>query len=147
MPTSTAVLLFSAVCPPGVLLETCIPYCDETTNGDVLLLQQAGNDMRLLCEMNNYFFSWIGAPSSRTPDRYRPRAHNHMCDIERLTRAGLSAAGAAGLGGFLGENVLAFVPALISGAAGVYALTLMVDALNKADLTIQPGQVSGPAGM
>ena len=70
-----------------------------------------------------------------------------MRDIERLTRAGSSAAGAAGLGGFLGENVLAFVPALISGAAGVYALTLMVDALNKADLTIQPGQVSGPAGM
>jgi hypothetical protein len=144
VPTSTAVLLFSAVCPPGVLLETCIPYCDETTNGDVLLLQQAGNDMRLLCEMNNYFFSWIGAPSfSNSFSSPRP----HMRDIQRLTRAGLCAAGAAGLGGFLGENVLAFVPAVISGAAGVYALTLMVDALNKADLTIQPGQVSGPAGM
>jgi hypothetical protein len=39
--------------------------------------------------------------------------------------------------------VLAFVPAIISGAAGVYALTLLVDALNKVDLTIQPGQVSG----
>ena len=88
MPTSTAVLLFSAVCPPGVLLETCIPYCDETTNGDVLLLQQAGNDMRLLCEMNNYFFSWIGAPSfSNSRLVSSPRPHTSMCDIERLTRA------------------------------------------------------------
>jgi hypothetical protein len=68
-PTASAVLLFSAVCPPGVLLETCIPYCDESTNGDVLLLQQAGNDMRLLCEMNSYFFSWIGAPP---PSRVSP---------------------------------------------------------------------------
>lgn len=78
VPTSTAVLLFSAVCPPGVLLETCIPYCDETTNGDVLLLQQAGNDMRLLCEMNNYFFSWIGAPSfsnSRLVSSPRPQSY------------------------------------------------------------------------
>jgi hypothetical protein len=59
----------------------------------------------------------------------------------------LRAAGAAGFGGFLGENVLAFVPAMISGAAGVYALTLLTDADTEADLTIQPGQVSGPAGM
>jgi hypothetical protein len=39
-PTASAVLLFSAVCPPGVLLETCIPVCDATTNGFVLLLNQ-----------------------------------------------------------------------------------------------------------
>ena len=64
--------------------------------------------MRLLCEMQNFLFSWIGA---------------------------------AALGGFFGENVLAFVPAVISGAAGIYAITLRVDADNKADLTIRPGQV------
>jgi hypothetical protein len=62
-------------------------------------------------------------------------------DILCLTRVGLCAAGAAGLGGFLGENVLAFVPALISGAAGVYALTLLADADTEADLAIEPGQV------
>jgi hypothetical protein len=124
-PTASAVLLFSAVCPPGVLLETCIPFCDETTNGDVLLLQQAGNDMRsLLCEMNSYFFSWIGAPPHPRLGSRSLNVHDILC----LTRAGLRAAGAAGLGGFLGENVLAFVPALISGAAGVYALTLLTDA-------------------
>ena len=64
--------------------------------------------MRLLCEMQNFLFSWIGA---------------------------------AALGGFFGENVLAFVPAVISGAAGIYAITLRADADNKADLTIHQGQV------
>ena len=56
-PTATAVLLFSAKCPPGVVLDSCIPNCDESTNGDVLLLNQDGSDMRLLCEMQNFLFS------------------------------------------------------------------------------------------
>ena len=56
-PTSTAVLLFSAKCPPGVVLDSCIPNCDQSTNGDVLLLNQDGSDMRLLCEMQNFLFS------------------------------------------------------------------------------------------
>jgi hypothetical protein len=38
--TASAGRLFSAVCPPGVLLDTCIPVCDATTNGFVLLLNQ-----------------------------------------------------------------------------------------------------------
>jgi hypothetical protein len=107
-PTATAVLLFSAKCPPGVVLDSCIPNCDESTNGDVLLLNQDGSDMWLLCEMQNFLFSWIGA---------------------------------AALGGFFGENVLAFVPAVISGAAGIYAITLLADADNDVDLTVHPGQV------
>jgi hypothetical protein len=45
-PTASAVLLFSAVCPPGVLLETCIPICDSTTNGFVLLLNQVRRHRR-----------------------------------------------------------------------------------------------------
>jgi hypothetical protein len=49
--------------------------------------------------------------------------------------------GAAALGGFFGENVLAFVPAVISGAAGIYAITLLADADNDADLTVHPGPV------
>eukprot|EP01050_Picozoa_sp_SAG11_P001295 SAG11_NODE_55_length_19449_cov_28.630135_4_plen_422_part_00 len=55
--------------------------------------------------------------------------------------------GAAALGGFLGRNVVAFVSAVISGAAGTYVLTLVENADIRTDLTIQPGQVSGPAGM
>ena len=62
--TATAVLLFSAKCPPGVVLDSCIPNCDESTNGDVLLLNQDGSDMRLLCEMQNFLFSWIGAAAT-----------------------------------------------------------------------------------
>jgi hypothetical protein len=34
------VLLFSARCPPGVVLESYVPNCDASTNGDVLLLNQ-----------------------------------------------------------------------------------------------------------
>jgi hypothetical protein len=48
--------------------------------------------------------------------------------------------GAAALGGFLGQNVAAFVSAVISGAAGSYVLTLMEDAGVSTDLTIEPGQ-------
>jgi hypothetical protein len=48
--------------------------------------------------------------------------------------------GAAALGGFLGQNVAAFVSAVISGAAGTYVLTLTEDAGVSTDLTVQPGQ-------
>eukprot|EP01052_Picozoa_sp_SAG31_P040557 SAG31_NODE_5901_length_2264_cov_2.354273_1_plen_395_part_10 len=48
--------------------------------------------------------------------------------------------GAAALGGFLGQNVAAFVSAVISGAAGTYVLTLDGDADVGTDLVIQPGQ-------
>jgi hypothetical protein len=49
--------------------------------------------------------------------------------------------GAAALGGFLGENVAAFVSAVISGAAGIYVLMLMEDAdCVGTDLVVQPWQ-------
>jgi hypothetical protein len=43
-------------------------------------------------------------------------------------------------GGFLGQNVAAFVSAVISGATGTYVLTLTEDADVSTDLKIQPGQ-------
>eukprot|EP01051_Picozoa_sp_SAG22_P011004 SAG22_NODE_1024_length_5987_cov_3.799932_4_plen_623_part_00 len=58
--------------------------------------------------------------------------------------------GAAALGGFLGQNVAAFVSAVISGAAGTYVLTLMEDAHVGTDLVVQPGQnviITGDAGL
>eukprot|EP01051_Picozoa_sp_SAG22_P005929 SAG22_NODE_370_length_11576_cov_83.771456_4_plen_2189_part_00 len=58
--------------------------------------------------------------------------------------------GAAALGGFLGQNVAAFVSAVISGAAGTYVLTLTEDANVGTDLVIQPGQhviISGDVGL
>jgi hypothetical protein len=69
--------------------------------------------MRLLCELSNFIFSWIGA---------------------------------AALGGFLGEDVVAFVSAVISGAAGTYVLTMMGDADVGTDLPIQPGQHAAISG-
>jgi hypothetical protein len=58
--------------------------------------------------------------------------------------------GAAALGGFLGQNVAAFVSAVISGAAGTYVLTLTEDADVGTDLIVQPGQnviISGDVGL
>eukprot|EP01051_Picozoa_sp_SAG22_P017127 SAG22_NODE_2568_length_2433_cov_2.143959_2_plen_321_part_00 len=60
--------------------------------------------------------------------------------------------GAAALGGFLGENVDAFISAVISGAAGTYenVLTLTEDADIGTDLVVRPGQyvvISGDAGL
>eukprot|EP01049_Picozoa_sp_SAG25_P002552 SAG25_NODE_135_length_14397_cov_89.177857_7_plen_216_part_00 len=48
--------------------------------------------------------------------------------------------GAATDGGYLGSDTQAFVSAVLSGAAGYYALRLTGDAGMGTDLTIQPGQ-------
>jgi hypothetical protein len=114
---SSAVTKFMVTCLPGEILDNCIPTCEASTNGDVLMLTQNGNDMRLLCTLSNFLYSWVGA---------------------------------AALGGFLGQNVAAFVSAVISGAAGAYVLTLTEDANVGTDLAIQPGQnviISGDIGL
>ena len=59
------------------------------------------------------------------------------CAISNLL---FSWVGVAALGGYLGQNVLAFISAVISGAAGTYVLTLTADADVDTDLTMQPGQ-------
>ena len=48
--------------------------------------------------------------------------------------------GAASEGGYLGADASAFLSAILSGAAGYYALSLAADAGNNTELTIQPGQ-------
>jgi hypothetical protein len=48
--------------------------------------------------------------------------------------------GAATDGGYLGSDVHAFVPAVLSGAAGYYALVLMQGAGVQTNLMIRPGQ-------
>ena len=58
--------------------------------------------------------------------------------------------GAAALGGYLGQDLAAFLSAVISGAAGTYALTQLADADVRTDLVVQPGQrvlISGDAGL
>jgi hypothetical protein len=32
-------------CSPGEILDDCIPNCDASTNGDVLLVYKNGNDI------------------------------------------------------------------------------------------------------
>jgi hypothetical protein len=104
---SSTVTKFMVTCPPGEIFDHCILNCDVSTAGDVLLLTHNGNDVRLLCQLANFLYSWIGA---------------------------------AGLGGFLGENVAAFVSAVISGVSGTYVLTLMRDADVSTDLRVEPEQ-------
>ena len=48
--------------------------------------------------------------------------------------------GAAALGGYIGKNLKAFVPPVISGASRTYVLTLMEDTNVVMALVIQPGQ-------
>jgi hypothetical protein len=50
----------------------------------------------------------------------------------------------------LGQNAVAFVSAIISGAARTYVLTMMEDANIGTDLTVQPGQnviIAGDPGL
>ena len=71
---SSAVAMLYVTCPPGVLSDdTCIPTCDARTNGGVLLVNQAGTDLRLLCEMQNFLFSVRGTP------RTHPAAFARSC--------------------------------------------------------------------
>ena len=46
-------------------------------------------------------------------------------------------------GGYLGTDFATFFSAVVSGAAGLYAMTLTHDAGIDTDLTIRPGQVRG----
>ena len=58
--------------------------------------------------------------------------------------------GAASEGGYLGADAQSFCSAVVSGAAGVYIVTLTADAGIDIDLVIQPGQdvrISGEPGL
>jgi hypothetical protein len=58
--------------------------------------------------------------------------------------------GAASEGGYLGADAQSFFSAVVSGAAGVYIVTLTEDAGISTDLVIEPGQdvrVSGDPGL
>jgi hypothetical protein len=58
--------------------------------------------------------------------------------------------GAASEGGYLGSDIDSFFSAVVSGAAGVYIVTLMQDVGIGTDLVIQPGQdvrISGALGL
>ena len=45
--TSSAVREFQVVCPPGVVADDCIPKCDASINGDLLLLNMEGDDTKV----------------------------------------------------------------------------------------------------
>ena len=49
--------------------------------------------------------------------------------------------GAAGDGGFIGEDFAAFFSSVISGAAGTYVVTMTEGQDVRTDVTIEPGQV------
>ena len=58
--------------------------------------------------------------------------------------------GAASEGGYLGADFASFFSAVVSGAAGIYIVTLTEDAGISTDLVIQPGQdvhISGDPGL
>ena len=45
--TSSAVREFQVVCPSGVVADDCIPKCDASINGDLLLLNMEGDDTKV----------------------------------------------------------------------------------------------------
>eukprot|EP01047_Picozoa_sp_COSAG01_P033492 COSAG01_NODE_2468_length_7634_cov_6.744127_1_plen_930_part_00 len=55
--------------------------------------------------------------------------------------------GPASDGGYIGSDVLSFVSAVVSGAAGLFMLTLMSSASISTTLTIQPGQTVAITGI
>ena len=54
---------FGLVCADGREASECVPTCNETLHGDLLLLNVDGIDHKYSCELSNGVYSWVG-PSS-----------------------------------------------------------------------------------
>ena len=70
-------------CVDGTNAADCVPSCDETLHGYLLLLNIDGDDSKLSCEQQKGLFSWVGSavrtcypqPSALTADPCR-----HPCE-------------------------------------------------------------------
>jgi hypothetical protein len=105
--SSSALQEYHAVCSSATIID-CVPTCNATHHGYVLLATIDGTDTKFSCDLAHGIFSWMGAASE---------------------------------GGYLGGDVSSFFSAVVSGAAGIYLVTLTEDVAISTDLMIQPGQV------
>eukprot|EP01046_Picozoa_sp_COSAG06_P045722 COSAG06_NODE_6363_length_2965_cov_4.461968_5_plen_99_part_00 len=48
-------------CTDGTSTADCVPECSEELHGFLLLLNIAGDDSKLSCELHHGFYSWVGA--------------------------------------------------------------------------------------
>eukprot|EP01049_Picozoa_sp_SAG25_P000322 SAG25_NODE_10_length_28450_cov_12.738775_2_plen_1259_part_00 len=53
---------FNLVCP-GDAVSGCVPTCDASLHGDLLLLNVDGDDSKYSCEMSHGKYSWVGPAS------------------------------------------------------------------------------------
>jgi hypothetical protein len=62
--TGTGALVheFNLVCP-GDAVSGCVPTCDASLHGDLLLLNVDGDDSKYSCEMSHGKYSWVGPAS------------------------------------------------------------------------------------
>jgi hypothetical protein len=102
---------FQLVCTDGS--ASCVPSCDASLHGDLLLLAVNGQDSKYSCELRNGLFSWVGPAAD---------------------------------GGYIGSDVATFVSAVVSGAAGLFVLTMQASSLISTLLTIEPGQTVSISG-
>ena len=88
--------------------KNCVPKCRPDINGDELLLNIDGDDTRMTCELHRTLYSAPAPPCAAAvsprlarsfSSPFPPRAHRSLCT---------GWIGAAGDGGFIGEDVQAF---------------------------------------
>jgi hypothetical protein len=89
--------------------ENCVPKCRPEINGDELLLNIYGDDTRMTCELHRTLYS---APAPPHACRVPPSS-GQIIFVTAVPAAGSPVActgwiGAAGDGGFIGEDVQAF---------------------------------------
>jgi hypothetical protein len=122
-------------CTDGTAAADCIPHCAEDKHGVLLLLNIEGEDSNMSCELRRGLYSWVGKAVRTAPFLPCPFLKQAFCPISEESTCCWQSDG-----GYLGSDLYTFFSSVVSGANGVYAVTLVEDPGVTTPLTITPGQ-------
>jgi hypothetical protein len=131
---------FNLVCAGGAV-DNCVPACSAALRGDLLLMNLNGEDSKyhLHVPLNHDQKSGLTEECLclAMPILILLAWSRYSCELHHGLHSWV---GAATDGGYLGSDARAFVSAVLSGAAGYYALALDANAVVAVDVVIHPGQ-------
>ena len=68
-------------CTDGTSTADCVPECSEELHGFLLLLNIAGDDSKLSCELHHGFYSWVGAAVGANISQQHLRCCTPVCAL------------------------------------------------------------------
>jgi hypothetical protein len=141
---------FNLVCAGGAV-DTCVPACSAALRGDLLLMNLNGEDSKyhLHVPLNHDQKSGLTEEClcRAMPILILLTWSRYSCELHHGLHSWV---GAATDGGYLGSDAQAFVSAVLSAAAGYYALAMVGDGGFSLNLNIQFGQsvhISGDSAL